>query len=315
VSFGGELTYVYREGESVDGSHQNAEREIQLLDAGNSRSHLVKILTISPRYFTTMKIRVLQGRGFTETDRYGSPPVTIVNETLARRFWPNGDVVGRRLNVGFRRPEWCEVVGVAHDANGLGKETGPVVYRPNLQVRFLESELVVRTAVPPQRLSGAIMNRISSANPDQGVDSVMTMDEVLSQSLIAPRFHAALFGFFAFLALLMASVGVYGVVSYSVSQRTHEIGIRMALGAKPADILRLVIGQQMLMTVVGVVVGLGVALGLTRLISGLLFGVAPNDLRTFVGVPILLGIAALAASYVPARRAVGVDPLNALRQE
>ena len=143
----------------------------------------------------------------------------------------------------------------------------------------------------------------------------MTMDEVLSQSVIGPRFHAALFSFFAFLALLMASVGVYGVVSYSVSQRTHEIGIRMALGAKASDILRLVIGQQMLMALLGIAVGLGVALGLTRIISSLLYGVAPNDLGTFVGVPILLGLAALAASYIPARRALGVDPLTALRQE
>jgi putative ABC transport system permease protein len=317
ASFGGEQTLVYKEGESVDGSHQSAERELQLFVAGDSRSHMAKIQTVSPRYFATMKIRILQGRGFTEDDRYGSPPVAIVNETLARRFWPNGDVVGRRLNVGPRRPEWCEVVGVAHDANdnGLGKEPGPVVYRPNLQVRFLEYALLVRTVVPPQRLAGAIMNRISSANPDQGVDSVMTMDEVLSQSVIWPRFHSALFSFFAFLALLMASVGVYGVVSYSVSQRTHEIGIRMALGAKAGDILRLVIGQQMLMTVLGVVIGLGVALGLTRLISSLLYGVAPHDVRTFVGVPIVLGLAALAASYIPARRALGVDPLNALRQE
>jgi putative ABC transport system permease protein len=141
------------------------------------------------------------------------------------------------------------------------------------------------------------------------------MDEILSQSVIGPRFQAALFSFFALLALLMASVGVYGVVSYSVSQRTHEIGIRMALGAKTGDILRLVIGQQVIMTLLGVAIGLSVALGLTRLISSLLYGVAPNDLSTFTGVPVVLVVAAVTASYVPARRALHVDPVNALRQE
>jgi putative ABC transport system permease protein len=316
---GGLLTLIYREGESVPSSPQGAlQREWDLFSAGDPRTHMAHIQFVSPGYFTTMKLAILRGRAFTADDRYGSPPVAIVNETLARRLWPNGDALGRKMHVEWRKEQWCEIVGVADVARDISLEIeqpGPEVYRPNLQAREPEHALVVRTIVPPQRLGGAILDRISSASPDQGVDSVMTMDEVLSQSVIAPRFHAALFSFFAFLALLMASVGVYGVVSYSVSQRTHEIGIRMALGAKASDILRLVIGQQMLMTVLGVVIGLGVALGLTRLISSLLYGVAPNDLRTFVGVPILLGLAALAASYIPARRALGVDPLNALRQE
>jgi putative ABC transport system permease protein len=152
-------------------------------------------------------------------------------------------------------------------------------------------------------------------NKNEGIPLVMTMDELISKSVMGPRFHAALFSLFAFLALLMASVGVYGVVSYSVNQRTHEIGIRMALGARQADILLLVMGQQMIMTALGVAIGLGVAVGLTRAITSLLYGLAPNDLGTFVGVPILLGLAALLASYIPARRALGVDPVNALRQE
>jgi putative ABC transport system permease protein len=318
MSFGGILTSVYREGESVENSHEAAQREFQLFFAGDSRTHMAKIQTVSPGYFATMKIRILRGRAFTEADRYGSPPVAIVNETLARRFWPNGDAVGKRINVGGHDgPTWCEVVGVADDSrdNGLEKEPGPEVYRPSLQARELQFALIVRTVVPPLRLGDAIVNRIWSAEAAEGIDSVMTMDEILSQSVIGPRFHAASFSLFAFLALLMASVGVYGVVSYSVSQRTHEIGIRMALGAKPGDILRLAVGQQMIMTLLGIAVGIGVALGLTRIISSLLYGVTPNDLRTFVGVPILLGLAALAASYIPARRALGVDPLKALRQE
>jgi putative ABC transport system permease protein len=318
MSLGGLMTFVYREGESVPSSSAALnKREYELFHAGESRTHLALIQFVSPRYFATMKIPVLRGRAFTEADRYGSPPVAIVNESLARRLWPNGDAIGRKIRVEWRSSQWCDIVAVVGDSrdDGLNFEPRPEVYRPNPQARDLQGALVVRTIVPQQRLGGAIINRISSADRDEGIDSVMTMDEVLSQSVIGPRFHAALFSFFAFLALLMASVGVYGVVSYSVSQRTHEIGIRMALGAKANDILRLVIGQQMIMTLLGVAVGLGVALGLTRTISSLLYGVAPNDLSTFVGVPIVLGMAALTASYIPARRALGVDPLNALRQE
>jgi putative ABC transport system permease protein len=319
LSRGGLVTFVSREGESmpVHSSDKALEREFELLMAGDSRARLTIIQFVSPNYFAAMKIPVLRGRAFTETDRYGSPPVAIVNETMARHLWPNGDAIGRKIYAQWRDSTWCDIVGVVGDSRDerWDKEPGLEVYRPNLQARDLQGALVVRTVVPPQHLSGAIISRISSANADQGVESAMTMDEVLSQSVIGPRFHATLFSFFAFLALLMASVGVYGVVSYSVSQRTHEIGIRMALGAKPADILRLAIGRQMIMTLLGVAIGLGVALGLTRLISSLLYGVAPNDLRTFIGVPILLGLTALLASYIPARRALDVNPVNALRQE
>jgi predicted permease len=320
ISIGGFATYVYREGEAVPTmrpSHEAIERDFQLLQARDSRTHLTLVQFVSPRYFATMKIPVLRGRAFTEADRYGSPPVAIVNESLARRLWANGDAVGRKIRVEWRDPQSCDIVGVVGDSrdDSASREPGPEVYRPNLQGRDVQGALIVRTVVPPERLGSAVMNRISSADSEEGIESVMTMEEVLSQSVIGPRFHAALFSFFASLALLMASVGVYGVVSYSVSQRTHEIGIRLALGARPGDILRLVVGQQMIMTLLGIAVGLGAALGLTRIISSLLYGVAPNDLRTFIGVPILLGLAALAASYLPARRTLGVDPLNALRDE
>jgi putative ABC transport system permease protein len=308
---------VYREDESVPSSHEALKRDIRFFLAGDSRTQINHIQFVTPRYFATMKIPILRGRAFTEGDRYGSPPVAIVNETLARRLWPNGEAIGRKINVQWRDRPWCDIVGVAGDSRdvSLDKEPGPEVYRPNPQARDLQGALVVRTSVPPQRLADAIVNRIWSADKDVGVDSVLTMEEILSKSVIGPRFHAALFGFFAFLALLMASVGVYGVVAYSVGQRTHEIGIRVALGAQASDILRLAIGQQMIMSALGLAVGLGVAFGLTRTISSLLYGVAPNDLGTFVGVPILLAFVALAASYIPARQALGVDPSNALRQE
>jgi putative ABC transport system permease protein len=318
---GGLLTLIYREGESVPSSfqaHQAIDREWDLFSAGDSRTRMAHIQFVSAGYFGTMKIRILRGRAFTEADRYGSPLVAIVNEAMARRFWPNGDAVGRKIYVDWRGSGWCEIVGVADVARDVSLEIeqpGPEVYRPNLQARELEFALVARTTVPPQSLINAIVNRIWSAESAEGIYSVMKMDEILSQSVIGPRFHAASFSLFAFLALLIASVGVYGVVSYSVSQRTREIGIRIALGAKPGDILRLAIGQQMFMTLLGVTIGLGTALGLTRTISSLLYGVAPNDLRTFVGVPIILGFAALLASYVPGRRATKVDPMVALRYE
>jgi predicted permease len=262
-----------------------------------------------------MRIPILKGRAFTDDDRYGSSPVTIVNESLARRFWPHGDAVGKKIDVGGGLNR--EVVGVAGDTRdiSLEKEPGPEVYVPNLQDRQLEDGLVIRTIVEPESLGDAVVSRIRAVNKNEGVPMVATMAELISKSVIGPRFHAALFSLFAFLALLMASVGVYGVVSYSVSQRTHEFGIRMALGAGSGDILRLVIRQQMMMTALGVTIGLGIALGLTRAISSLLYGVATNDLSTFAGAPLLLGLAALVASYVPARRALGVNPVNALREE
>jgi putative ABC transport system permease protein len=311
----GVSTPVFREGESKPLSAGDFARMVQDFETGDRSTPLTHMQSVSSGYFATMRIPILKGRAFTDDDRYGSPFVTVVNESLARRFWPHGDGLGKKIDVGGGR--WCEVVGVAGDTRdiSLEKEPGPEVYVPNLQDRSLEDALVIRTIVEPQSLGDAVVSRIWAVNKNEGVPMVATMDELISKSVIGPRFHAALFSLFAFLALLMATVGVYGVVSYSVSRRTHEFGIRMALGAGSGDILRLVIRQQMMMTALGVAIGLGIALGLTRAISSLLYGVAPNDLGTFAGVPILLGLAALGASYLPARRALGVDPVNALREE
>ena len=311
----GVSTPVFREGDPKPLSAGDFARMVQDFETGDRSTPLTHMQSVSSGYFATMRIPILKGRAFTDDDRYGSPPVTIVNESLARRFWPHGDAVGKKVDVGGGLN--CEVVGVVGDTRdvGLEKEPGPEVYVPNLQERGLEDALVIRTTVDPLSLGDAVVSRIWSVNKNEGVPMVKTMDELISKSVIGTRFHAALFSLFAFLALLMASVGVYGVVSYSVSQRTHEFGIRIALGAGSGDILTLVIRQQMMMTALGVAIGLAIALGLTRAISSLLYGVAPNDLSTFAGVPILLGLAALLASLLPARRALGVDPANALRQE
>jgi predicted permease len=311
----GVSTPVFRGGESKPLSAGDFARMAQEFEAGDGRTPITHMQSVSSGYFATMRIPILKGRAFTDDDRYGSSPVTIVNESLARRFWPHGDAVGKKIDVGGGLNR--EVVGVAGDTRdiSLEKEPGPEVYVPNLQDRQLEDGLVIRTIVEPESLGDAVVSRIRAVNKNEGVPMVATMAELISKSVIGPRFHAALFSLFAFLALLMASVGVYGVVSYSVSQRTHEFGIRMALGAGSGDILRLVIRQQMMMTALGVTIGLGIALGLTRAISSLLYGVATNDLSTFAGAPLLLGLAALVASYVPARRALGVNPVNALREE
>jgi putative ABC transport system permease protein len=271
---------------------------------------------ISPGYFATMRIPILAGRAFTEEDRYGSPRVAIVNETMARRFWPDGNAVGKRIDVGGGG-QWCEIVAVAHDARdiSLDREPGPEVYRPYLQRRWLESALVVRTTIQPKRLGDAVVSRIWSVDKDERVLSVMTMEDVISKSVVGPRFHAALLGLFALLALFLAVVGVYGVASYSVSRRTREIGIRVALGARPRDVLMLVVGQQFAFTITGVVIGLGGAFALTRTISSLLYAVSPTDPGTFVGAAALLSFSTLVASYIPARRATRVDPSVTLRYE
>jgi putative ABC transport system permease protein len=317
---GGVTITVYREGESLPSSRQEGlkafMRESQLWKSGDSHTHFVPLQKISAGYFRTMRIAIREGRAFSAEDRFGSPFVAVVNEALAHRLWPNGDAVGKKICFGSDHI-WFEVVGVADNARdeSLEKEPGPKVYLPYLQLRDAGGRLVVRTAVPPQRLSDAIVNRMWSANANEGIVSVQTMDEVISKSLIGARFHAALFSLFAFLALVMASVGVYGVVSYSVSQRTREIGIRMALGARPADVLVLVIGQKIIVTAIGIAAGLAVALALTRTIASLLFGVAPNDLGTFVEAPVLFGLSALVASYIPTRRALRVDPAQSIRWE
>ncbi len=273
---------------------------------------------ITPRYFQTLGIRLLRGRAFTEQDREGAPQVAIINETLARRFWPQENPLGKRLNLGdAAHPNWWEIVGVVGDvkAFGLERETHADIYRPYRQIPFPWLAFTVRTAAEPLSLLDSVRNEIWAVDKDQPLFKILSMEQLAAESITLRRVSTLLLGTFAAAALILAALGIYGVMSYSIIERTREIGIRMALGAPARDVLRLVVGQGMTLALVGVAIGLGSALVLTRLMRTLLFRVSVNDPLTFIAVALLLSLVALLACWIPARRATKVDPLTALRHE
>jgi putative ABC transport system permease protein len=272
-----------------------------------------------PNYFRTMRIPLLQGREFTDKDRLAAPPVTLVNVSMARRFWPNQNPVGERFKLGaYNSTEpWLRVIGVVGDVRqgGLDGEFFPQFFRPYAQAAWPVMTVVVRTKRDPTALVDPTKKALADIDPDQPVTNIRTMKEVLDNSLGPRRFPMLLLITFSLLALVLAAVGIVGVVSYSVAQRTHEIGIRMALGARRTDVLRLVVSRTMAWVAVGVGLGLIGSICLKRLLAGLLYGVSPTDPLVLGLVSILLAAVALVASYIPARRAAKVDPLVALRWE
>jgi putative ABC transport system permease protein len=274
---------------------------------------------ITPDYFRAMGLPLVGGRLFTEADNDRGQPVVIVNAALARRYFPGEDPVGRRLK--FTKPNeerpWQTIIGVVGDErqDSLRAEVRPEIYQSHLQRAQREMALVVRAARDPQALVGAVRGQIRALDRGLPVDDIKTMREVISESLARERFITLLLAAFAALALLLAAVGIYGVMSYAVTQRTHEIGIRMALGARSRDILRQVVGRGMALALAGVMAGLVGAFALMRLMTALLFGVSAGDPLTLAGVAALLLGIALLACLVPARRAVKVDPMAALRYE
>ena len=271
---------------------------------------------VSPDYFRTMSIPLLRGRYFDEHDTKGSTETVIVDETLAERFWPNEDPIGKRIQRGGS-DTWRTVVGVISDAKQYSSEKEPpiAVYFPFEQYVARNMFLVIRTTRDPAGMTSAITKEIQALDPEMPVFDVGTMDQRLHDSLARRRFSMFLLGVFAVLASILAAIGIYGVMAYSVNERTHEIGIRVALGARPATILQLVINQALVLTAMGVAIGLTGAFALTRVMSSLLYGVSNTDGFTFVVAPLLLGGVALLASYIPARRAARVDPTIALRCE
>src|SRR5262252_4884228 len=271
---------------------------------------------INPGYFDVMRIPLKLGRYFTGQDIKGAQETVIVNEALAEFFWPNEYPIGKRLHRGKSGP-WKTVVGVIRDTKEYSAEKEPpiAVYYPAEQVIARNMYLVIRTTFDPVPMTAAIVKEIQAVDPEMPVYDVGSMDQRLYGSLARQRFSMFLLGVFALLALILAAIGVYGVMAYSVSQRTHEIGVRMALGARPGAILRMVIRQALILAALGVGAGMVGAFALTRVMSSLLFGVSATDLFTFAVTPLLLvGVAAM-AGYVPARRASRVDPMVALRRE
>ena len=272
----------------------------------------------TPEYFETMGISILKGRPFTDADKAGSTRVAIVNETMARTYWANGDALGKRFRFygPLDKSPWIEIVGIINDVrHDLNTPIVPEYYLPHAQDSWSGMVLVARTTVDPASTAAALRQQVWAIDKDQPVYDVKTMTEVRAVSVALYSFSSVMLGIFAGVALLLAAVGIYGVLAFAVTQRTQEIGIRMALGARRGDVLRLVIRHGMLMAIIGVVIGLAGAWGLTRFLSGLLVGVSRTDLLTFSVVTLSLLIAALLACYLPARRATKVDPLVALRYE
>jgi len=271
---------------------------------------------VNADYFRAMGVTLLEGRTFGPHDRADAPPVAVVNELAARRHWPGESAVGKRIRTDPEKP-WMTVVGVVSDVRHYGLETAAnaQLYLPHLQSPSQVMTFAVRGAGPPEQQAAAARAEIWSVDKDQPVYNVRSMEGLLAGSLSERRFTALLLGVFAALALFLAAVGIYGVISYLITQRTREIGIRIALGAQGRDVLRLVLGQGLAPALAGVALGLAGAAALSRLMSGLLYGVSAADPLTFAGVSLLLSGVAFLACYIPARRATRVDPLVALRHE
>jgi predicted permease len=285
---------------------------------GRDEDMRINYETVGPKYFQTMGIRLARGRDFTERDDERTPGTVIINETMARRFWPGPNpaeaAIGKRLKVG---KDWLEIVGVAGEVKQrrLNEPPQPFLYVPLLQDYRSNMILVARTNLELGAALQSIERAAATLDPNMPVFDVKTLDEHIGVSLFLPRMAATLLSLFGLLALLLAAIGLYGVMSYSVSQRTREIGIRISVGATRRDVLKLIMGQGLILSLVGIVIGLVAALAVTRLIANLLFGVNANDPATFGLIALLLACVALAACYLPALRATRVDPMIALRNE
>jgi putative ABC transport system permease protein len=271
---------------------------------------------VSPGYFATLHIRRLAGRDFTMEDRAGGAPVVIVNEQLARRTWPNESALGKRIRVGGDSA-WATIVGVVGTVKHFRLSEDPLdqAYAPYQQRALIFTEAVVRVTGEPAEIANAVRAAIWRVDRDQPVWRVRTMNRVLDEARGGPKFTVWLMAAFATLALVLAAIGVYGVMSYAVARRTQEVGIRMALGARRGQVLGMVLREGMRTIVVALIVGLAIAVAATRLLSSQLFGVSAVDPLTFAAVPVLLAVVALAACYLPARRASRVDPIVALRAD
>ena len=285
---------------------------------------VTRLRTVSPEYFRTLGTPLLSGREFLDSDTLDSEAVAIISQSLARQYWPKESPLGKRIIPNFPGARWCTIVGVVADVRhwALDVPLEPTAYYPFTQIPagflpLLENSMAiaVRTTVPPASLTGSIRQAVGSVSPDAPIFDVQTLEQLLENSGSPRRFNLSLLGIFAGLALTLAAIGIFGVVAYSVSQRTREIGIRLAYGAEPSDVLRMILLQCSRLIVMGVFAGLIAAAALARVMESLLAGVSSRDPLTFIAVAIVVTLAALAASYIPARRAMKVDPIVALRCE
>ena len=314
LSGGGRTTNVFIQGQEPVPNARNAEGTTS--DDSN-RANTVNANVVGFRYFETLGIPFLRGRDFTGDDREGAPGVVIVNETFARRFWKDEDPVGKRISTRGAQGPFFEVIGVV--ANGkyvtLGEEPRSMMYMPLSQNHETGMTLHVRTSLPPESLAAAVRGEIQSLEKNLPISGIRTMADQMSSSLFPAKMGAILLAIFGSLALLLATVGLYGVMGYSVARRTREIGIRMALGAGRNDVLKMVLKEGMTLVGIGIILGLGAAWFATQLLASFLYGVSVTDPFTFAGVSLLLSGVALVASFAPARRATRVDPIVALRYE
>jgi putative ABC transport system permease protein len=281
-------------------------------------------IPVGANYFETVGVQLVAGRKFTSTDDQDHPGVAVLNESFVKHYFPNEKALGQRLRPSPPARIWknqrltsFEIVGIVRDVKlaGLEAPSEPAYYLPAAQAPLQDMTLLVRTTTDPLSVVGAVRGAVLSIDPNQPISNVSTLEKVVDESVAQRRLNMLLMGLFGALAMLLSAVGIYGLLSHAVTQRTQEMGIRMALGAQVSDVLKLVLKQGMMLALIGEAIGLVGALALTRLIRGLLFGVTPNDVTTFVVVAGVLGIVALLACYLPARRATKVDPLIALRYE
>jgi putative ABC transport system permease protein len=277
------------------------------------------LVPVSANYFEAMGMRLLKGRGFTAADNPDTARVAVINEALAQRIWPGEDAIGKRLKNGYPEYQapWREVVGVVTDVklNGVESDTPMQIYLPLAQEPWGNFSIVARTAGDPLQSAAAVEGAIHTIDKNLPVFAIQSLDQLMGNATRQRRLMLVLLASFAGLALLLAGVGIYGVIAYSVRQRTHELGVRLALGAQAVDVLKLVLTQGLKLALIGMGIGLLAALGLTRWMAALLFGVRPTDLLTFTAVAVIVLLVAALACYLPARRATKIDPMVALRYE
>lgn len=282
-----------------------------------SEQLLANFIQVTPGYFESLGASLVAGRDFDGRDRQGSPPVVIVNQALARQFWPGGQAPGKRIEIDLGEPKWYEIIGVVNDIReqGLDVEQRPAFYLSTEQHPYRTMAILLRTDSDPLALTPSVRQAVLELDRELPLFGIQTLEEHVAKAASRQRFSMLLVGLFATVALILAALGIYSVMAYMVARRSHEIGIRMALGARPIEIVKLVVVQGLVLAALGVTAGLLAAFGLTRTLSGLLFGVAATDLATFVAVPLLLLLVALAAAYLPAQRATRLSPSIALKTE